>query len=396
MQASLKVALKKGEEKPFQKGFPWIFSNQLASPSQLVTAEPGALAQLTDARGTPLGLGLLSPSSLIAWRELQRGPAPALPGDWLYTRLNSALTKRQKRYDVPYFRWVHAEADGLPGLVIDRFDAILVVQIGTVGMDRLWPDIQEALLTILPDAAILLRNDIGSRAKEGLPQEVRQVAGAPIPPRLEVEEYGVRFLADLWHGQKTGWFYDQRDNRAMAAQMAHGKRVADVFSHSGGFGIPAAVAGAREVWLVDASALALDMAMQAAALNGVTDRLKTQQGDAFQIMQQWAEAGEMFDLVIADPPAFIPQRAHLPQGLRAYEKTTRLAAALVAPGGHLAVASCSHHCTAALLKRAVLAGVKQAGRNGKLLRMTGAAADHPLHPQLPQSGYLHCAWLELE
>jgi 23S rRNA (cytosine1962-C5)-methyltransferase len=395
MQATLHIQLKKGEEKSFRRGNPWIFRHQLAHETVLAQAEPGAIAQLLDARGAALGIGLLSPNHLVVWRELQRGVGTALPLDWVETRLITALQKRQKHYDVPYFRLIHSEADGFPGLVIDRFDQLLVVQIGTSGMERLWPQIETALLALLPGATILLRNDIAVRSKEGLPQANR-VIGDAVPARITLEEYGVHYYADPWHDAPPGWRFDQRDNRALAALHAKDKRVADIFCHSGGFGIAAAVAGAAEVLMIDSSAAALALAKDAAQLNHIITPIRTEQGDAYTRMEELAEAGEKFGLVILDPPALIPTHAHLPQGLRHYARTTRLGAMITAPGGILMMASHSPYCPAYALRKAVQDGIKAAGKHGKIIKMTGASADHPLHPRLPQSAYLHCAWARID
>lgn len=395
MQATLRISLKKDEERLFRKGDPWLFSHQFADSAQLAASPAGVLAQVMDDSGAPLGIGFTSPHSLLAWRELQRGLSDSLPDDWIHTRLHAALTKRQQRFDVPYFRLVHAESDHLPGLIIDRFGAILVVQISIPGMERVWPQIEAALLELIPEASILLRNDLPIRAKENMREEVR-VATGNVPALAELEEYGVTFLADLWKGPKTGWDYAQRDNRAMAASHAKDKTVLDLFAHSGGFGIQAAVAGASDVLMVDASSAALELAIKAAAINGVTAQIRTQQGDAFAVLEQLAKDRAQFDIVIADPPNIIPSSQHLPQGLRSYERLSRMAALLVKPGGTLMIASSSYHLTAPMLKRCVLEGVRKAARSAEFTRMTGASADYPSHPALPQSSYLHCAWLTMD
>jgi 23S rRNA (cytosine1962-C5)-methyltransferase len=271
---------------------------------------------------------------------------------------------------------------------------VLVCQCGTLGMERLQPLWMNALERLLHPATIILRNDIPARGLEGLPQEVRAVKGEA-PGLVEVREYRVRFLADLMQGQKTGWFYDQRDNRALVAKLARGKHLLDMYCHSGGFGIPALAAGATSVTFADRSGAALSMARQACALNGVQDRAQFLEGEAFAMMESLARDGRHFDIVVADPPAFIPTRQDVARGLKGYEKAARLAAALVAENGLLFIASCSHHATRVLFRKAVLAGVAKAGRKAVIEAQTGAAADHPMHPKLPQSEYLKGLLLRL-
>jgi 23S rRNA (cytosine1962-C5)-methyltransferase len=288
---------------------------------------------------------------------------------------------------VPYYRLVHSESDFLPGLLIDRFAGYFVVQVGTAGMDRLQPLWVEAIEQLFSPSSLILRNDIAVREREGLTQSVDVLHGT-VPELVEVHEQGCIYLADLLRGQKTGWFYDQRDNRGMMADLAVGKTMVDVFSHSGGFGLRAAKAGAAHVTLVDSSKLALDLASQAARLNGVDRQLSYEQGDAFAVMERLAAQGKRYDVVIADPPAFVKHKRDMAAGMKGYEKVARLAAALVAPGGQLFVASCSHHAQRNKFNQAVKKGAKDAGFMGRTLKQTGAAPDHPLHPLLLQNEYL--------
>ncbi len=210
---------------------------------------------------------------------------------------------------------------------------------------------------------------------------------------MEVQENGCIYFADLLKGQKTGWFYDQRDNRKMIADMAKGKTVLDVYSHSGGFGLLAAKQGAAQVTMVDSSKLALDLARKAAAKNGVS--VEYIQGDAFAEMERLQREGKIFDIVLADPPPFVKSRKDIASGMKGYEKVARLAAALAAPGGLLFVASCSHHAGRSAFNKAVLDGVEKAGRRAEILKHTGASGDHPRHPKLPQSEYLKGLLLRL-
>jgi 23S rRNA (cytosine1962-C5)-methyltransferase len=288
---------------------------------------------------------------------------------------------------------VHAEADQLPGLVIDRFGDVAVLQANTAAMDRLLPEITEALTSLLPLRAVVARDDSAARAQEGLPREVRLLHGESA--NVEVEEAGVRFPIDPLEGQKTGFFFDQRPNRDLVARLASGARVLDVFCHTGAFGLRAAAAGAIAVHLVDSSAPALHLARQAAERNGLTDRISTQRGDAFDVMAALAAAGERYDIVVCDPPAFAKSRKDAAAGLRAYHRMTRMAAPLVVQGGFLLVASCSHHAPLEAFAGQVAAALHRTRREASVLFTGGAGLDHPVHPNLPESAYLKVQLLRL-
>jgi 23S rRNA (cytosine1962-C5)-methyltransferase len=268
-----------------------------------------------------------------------------------------------------------------------------VVQANTAGMDRLLPEITEALRESLSPRAIVARNDSGSRLQEGLGQEVVLLHGGEAA--AEVVEGGVRFPIDPLGGQKTGWFFDQRPNRAMVAALAKGGRVLDVFCHVGAFGLQCAAAGAESVMLVDASAPALALAAEGAARNGFPERVATRRGDAFEVMAELAAEGERFDVVVVDPPAFAKTKKDRDAGLRAYGRLARLAAALVAPGGFLFTASCSHHAPLADFAAAVAEGITRARREGRILASVGAGPDHPVHPLLPETAYLKGQLIQL-
>jgi len=306
-------------------------------------------------------------------------------------RLSEAIALRERVCDTAYYRLVHAEADRLPGLVIDRYDDVAVLQANTAGMERLTPQIVEALTRLLPLRAVVARNDSPVRRQEGLGEDVALLFGDDA--RADVLEGGVRFPIDPLSGQKTGWFFDQRTNRDRVAALAGGARVLDVFSHAGAFGLRCALADAREVTLVDSSASALAHAEQAAALNGVTERLRVRREDAFEAMT--ALAGERFDIVVCDPPAFAKSRKDAEAGLRAYGRMARLAAPLVAPGGFLFVASCSYHAGLEPWAAQIAFGLHRARREGRILFTGGAGPDHPVHPQLPETAYLKAQLIQL-
>jgi 23S rRNA (cytosine1962-C5)-methyltransferase len=302
-------------------------------------------------------------------------------------RFRHALSLRQRFYDTPFYRLVHAEGDGLPGLVIDRFGGLCVAQITTAGMENLTEPMLAALDATLAPNCTILRNDVSSRALEGLELYVRSARGEA-PERLAVEENGVTYFADPASGQKSGWYYDQRANRAFIANLAKDARVLDAYCYSGGFALAAATRGAKEVLGLDSSEPALKLANEAAAANGFGERCRFVKCDVFAELERLAQAEKRFDIVICDPPPFAPSRKDLESAARAYRKLARAAATLVAPGGFLMLASCSHNMPAMRFAAECAAGLARAGRRAALIREAGAGPDHPAHPMLPETSYL--------
>jgi 23S rRNA (cytosine1962-C5)-methyltransferase len=385
------LRLNPGQGRRLRAGSPWVFSNEITMLPEYRQMPPGTLVRLETDNGGPLGTFMFNPHSLIAVRLLDRDPAAVIDLDWLRTRLSDAIALRQRVCDTAHHRLVHAEADRLPGLVIDRYGDVAVLQANTAGMDRLTPLIVEALTALLSLRAVVARNDSGARRQEGLAETVSLLFGTDAS--AEVVEGGVRFPIDPLSGQKTGWYFDQRPNRDRVATLANGARVLDVFSHVGAFGLRCAAAGAREVILLDSSAPALAQAEQAAALNGVADVVRIRRDDAFDAMT--ALAGDRFDIVVCDPPAFARTRKDAEAGLRAYGRMARLAAPLVAPGGFLFVASCSHHAPLEAWSAQIALGLHRARREGRILFTGGAGPDHPVHPHLPESAYLKAQLIQL-
>lgn len=387
-----RLRLHKGKEAAVLSGMPWVYASDIIESSELMLLPAGSLVSIETHKGQFVGTGYFNARSQIACRvlTLQR---EAVDVTFFKKRLHAALVAREKLVDVPYYRLVHSEPDGLPGLLLDRFGDACVAQVGTAGMEALQPLWLEALEQVIAPKAIVLRNDFASRGLEGLAQGVSVIKGE-VPELVEVHENGCIYLADLIRGQKTGWFYDQRDNRRLMAGYVKGKTLVDIYSHSGGFGLLAAKEGASSVTLVDSSALALDIAKQAAARNAV--ELAFRQGDAFAVMEQMGKSGECFDIVLADPPAFVKTKKDMAAGLKGYEKVARLAAKLVKKNGLLFVASCSHHALRPHFNKAVQDGVAKAGRTATLLKQTGAAPDHPRHPKLPQNEYLKGILLQMQ
>jgi 23S rRNA (cytosine1962-C5)-methyltransferase len=389
------VTLLAGGHRRAEGGHPWIYSNEVEMDAAAKAIAPGSLVTLKRADSRPLGVAMFNPHTLLAARMLDRDAARPIGRRFIARRLDRALKLRERLYKAPYYRLVHAEADGLPGLVVDRFGPVLAVQENTAGMERLEPVILDALAELLSPSAVVLRNDSPARGLEGLPLEVRIARGAFDGPAT-VEENGSAFLADVLAGQKTGWFFDQRDNRAFVAGLSAGVRVIDLYCYSGGFAVAAACAGAASVTGIDRSEPALALAAEAAARNGVGDICDFRRAEVFAEAASRASAGERFDVVIADPPAFARSRRDAPAALRGYRKLARLAAGLTAPGGFVFIASCSHNVPAADFAEAVRRGLADAGRTGRILREAGAGPDHPVHPALPESAYLKSQVLSLD
>jgi len=365
-------------------GSPWIFSNEIRMDEAAKATQPGSIVNVRGEDGREFGTGYFNPKSLIAVRLLAAACDVVVDADFFAERIGRALRLRQALYDKPFYRLVHAEGDGLPGLVIDRFDDVVTVQMGTAGMEKQESNILAALEKVLKPKTVILRNDAPSRALEGLESYVRAAKGEGA--RIAVWENGCRYLADLTGGQKTGWYYDQREHRAFIAALAKGKSVLDAYSYTGGFGLLAAKAGAKEVMCVDSSAPALALAEESAR----TDKLKIQavKADVFEELERLIGAGETFDIVIADPPPFVKSKKDLEPGAKAYRKLARMAAQVTAPGGVLLVASCSHNIPPDRFAAECAAGIARTGRAAALIRSGGAGPDHPVHPLLPESAYL--------
>lgn len=388
------VFLKAGQDRRISAGHPWAYSNEV-SIDRAAGIEAGSLVTLRRVDGKPLGVGFFNPHTLIAVRLLSREAHAHIDKAFLANRLQRALALRERFYTEPYYRLAHAEADGLPGLIVDRFGSVLVVQTNAAGMERLQPLLLDAIDSLLAPTAIVLRGDSPARALEGLPAETT-VARGNLSDAVEVIEDGLVYYADVCAGQKTGWYFDQRPNRAFVAPLAQGERMLDVFCHTGGFAIRAAAAGAREAIGVDSSESALTLARRAATAAGLDRRCSFAREDAFAALTRFAADGARFRLVVADPPPFARSRKDVPSALKGYRKLARLAAAVVEPGGFLFIASCSHAVEASAFAREVALGIGRTGRTGRLIRESGAGPDHPQHLHLPESAYLKTLLLQVD
>jgi 23S rRNA (cytosine1962-C5)-methyltransferase len=392
------LRLQEGRDRRVRNGHPWIYSNEIQMTPAAKALPPGQLVRVLDAGGTNLGIFGFNSHTLIAARLMAHDPRVVIDTGLLATRLRRALELRQRFFPTPHYRLIHAEADGFPGLVVDRYGDVLAVQLNTAMMEALRAPLLVALQEVLQPRAIVLRNDSSSRTLEGLALDTEIAKADPeldLTKPIEILENGGRFLVDVLDGQKTGWFYDQRDNRAAAAHLAKGARVLDVYTYAGGFGVQAGLAGASEVVLVDRSRPALDRGLAAAELNGVAN-VSAMQGDGVFVMDQLFTDKERFGLVIADPPAFVKSKKDLNAGLRGYRKMIRSAASVVTPGGFLLAASCSHAVDVEAFTNEMRAGLAKAGRTGRILRQAGAGPDHPVHPFLPESAYLKAILVQLD
>ena len=385
----------KANARAIRHGAPWVYDNELVLDRRARAMAPGTIAVLEDGERQPLALVAVNPQSKITARVLERDLSARIDQAWFAQRIQKALDLRTRLYTQPYYRLIHAEADGLPGVVIDRFGDTCVVQPNAAWADVLLAPLVQALVAVTGVRTVLKNATGRARALEGLDEQSQVLCGqAPSAP-LPVPMNGATYMADVMGGQKTGLFFDQRPNHAFAASLAQGARVLDVFSHVGGFGLAALANGAQSALAVDGSAPALALACQGAEASGVAGRFATRQGDAFDTLAALADEGAQFDLVICDPPAFAPSKQALEAGLRAYERIARLAAPLVAEGGYLGLCSCSHAADLAKFRSASSRGIGRAGRTGQIIYTGFAGPDHPLMPQLAESGYLKALFYRL-
>lgn len=381
------LQLKKNEDRRLRLGHPWIYSNEVDTMATPLTAfTPGQQVQVVAHGGKILGMAYVNPHSLIAARVFNRDEHP-LDRSLLIHRLNIALSLRERLFPTPHYRVVHGEADGLPGLVVDRYGDVLVAQLTTAGMDAVREAVVEALVKVFKPTGVLLRNDSSNRELEGLTRGV-ELAFGDVPQQVELVENGARFMVRPWDGQKTGWFYDQADNRARLPRYVQGKRVLDLFSYMGGWGVQALRHGASEAVCVDASKLALEQCRINADLNDVGAGLKTLEGDVFEVLKRLREERERFDVVICDPPAFIKRRKDANAGLEAYRRVNQMAIQVMANDGILISCSCSHHLQREKLPELMWAAARHVDRNMQILEFGHQSADHPVHAAIPETDYL--------
>ncbi len=381
------LRLKKNEERRIRAGHLWVYSNEVdTAATPLKSFEPGQQVQLLAHNGKSLGNAYVNPNSLICARLVSRDPQYVLDRSLLVHRLKVALSLRERLFDKPYYRLVYGETDQLPGLVIDRYNDICVVQITTAGMEAVKEQVLEALHKVLRPAGIVLRADSAVRKLEGL-ESYRENIGS-VPDQVTVEEHGLSFSVSLQQGQKTGWFYDQRMNRARLGNYVSGKRVLDVFSYVGAWGLQAAAVGASEVLCVDSSGAAIDSIQANAASNHLADTVSTLQGDAFEALGQLRANQEKFDVVVLDPPAFIKRKKDAKAGEQAYHRLNQLGMQVLRKDGILVTASCSQHLSEMQFRKILLQSSRHLDRSLQILERGHQAPDHPVHPAIPETDYL--------
>jgi 23S rRNA (cytosine1962-C5)-methyltransferase len=388
-----KIRLKKNEDKRIKEGHLWIFSNEIDESSE--AKGEGELVEIEDYRGNFLAKGYYNRHSLIAVRVLTYDKNEIIDQGFFFKRMEQALKYRQRVYpQFSSYRVVYSEGDFLPGLIIDKYEKNLVLQILTSGMERLEQDLIQACENLFSPVRIVLRNDTSFRELEGLVQGVKILKGDIENPAL-IEEFGLKFFVDLKEGQKTGFFFDQKENRLMGAIYAKNKKVLDCFCYTGAWGIASAKNGAKGILGIDSSAKSLELAQKNAKLNEVEKLCTFVKGDAFEILRGLVQKGEKFDMVILDPPAFVKSKSKLVEGLKGYKEINLQALKLLDKGGILITCSCSHNLSRDLFMEMIKSSAKDAHKNLRLIEFRTQAKDHPILLSMPETEYLKCAILEV-
>lgn len=387
-----KLVLKRGEERRLRAGHLWIYKDEVVS---LELEKPGGLVHVIDSMGHSFGTAYANPASQIVARMMSKKNLPELKTAWWQDRLQVALKRRQWLFNSPHYRWIHGEGDGLPGLIIDRYGDDLVIQAHTAGIDVHTDNICEALQALVKPRNIYLHNQTPSRLHEGLEMFNRVYSGDG-DGSLIADEGGTAMHCHALDGQKTGYFYDQRPNRAWISALSNNKRVLDLFCYVGAFSVQALKGGASQVVSIDASQTALDYAGHNIEQAGLTTGWQARCADVMKELQSMDENKERFDIVICDPPAFVKNRKKMQEGLRGYERLMERATRLVAPGGMLCAASCSGLVGPDDFRKSVNAGIRNAGRKAQVVYEGGAGGDHPWSPSMPETRYLKFLGLMLD
>jgi len=389
------LRLNKNEDRRLRAGHVWVFSNEIDTRATPLTQfQPGDPVLIEDAAGHVLGSGYVNPHALICARLVSRDPKYVLDQSLLTHRLNVSLSLRERLFDTPYYRLAFGDSDALPGLVVDRYGDVLVAQVTTAGMERLKGEIVAALQKTVRPQAILWRNDTATRELEGLPSYVETALG-DVPPQIALEENGVKFEVPLQTGQKTGWFYDQRLNRARFRRYVKGQRVLDVFSYLGAWGVQAAAAGAASVLCVDSSPKAAEGVRRHAELNGVADKVSVEQEEAFEMLRRLRAARERFDVIVIDPPAFIKRKKDIKEGTQAYQRLNQMAMQVLSKDGFLVSCSCSYHLHRDDLRDILLRSSRHIDRFLEIVEEGHQGPDHPVHPAIPETAYLKAFFARL-
>lgn len=382
------LVLKKNEDKRLRKGHLWVFSNEVDTKlTPLDNFSAGDMVIVKDHSGKSLGSAYINPNTLVSARLISRKNSNKVGANLFTDRITAALLLREKLFDKPFYRLIFGESDGLPGLVIDRFDSVLSVQITTAGIEKHKDILVNVLVELLSPSAIILKNDNAQRKLENLAQETELIYGT-LAETIIIEENNALFQLNAIDGQKTGWFYDHRNSRAQLAKLAKDQRVLDLFSYSGAWGIPAAMAGATEVICVDSSESALTMAKNSAVLNHVEDKMNFVRSDVFEYLKQARENHERFDIIILDPPALIKRKKDFKAGYEAYRRLNHLALQVLSKNGILVSASCSHHLSRANLHEILRSSARHIDRHMVFFASGSQGPDHPIHPAIAETEYL--------
>ena len=387
-----KLILKQRRHKPVKNRHPWIFSGAIARIEG--DPAPGDLVSIHDSHGHYLAAGYFNPASQIRARLLSWDPQQPLDESFWRSRINRAIDGRTALGVAQHssaYRLVNAEADGLPGLVVDVYGRYLVLQCLTLGIDRRKQTFVDLLREKLQPEGIVERSDVSVRSKEGLQPHKELLWGAEPPPALQIRENELKFFVDLWQGHKTGFYLDQRDNRALLSHshLVANKRVLNVFAYTGGFGVYAAAGGAAAIINVDSSIPALELAEKNIALNAFS-RPEDEYiaGDAFEVLRYYRDHSEQFDLIILDPPKFAHGKGDIEKASRGYKDLNWLAMRLLRPAGLLATFSCSGQITADLFQKILFGAAIDAHRDVQIIQPLNQAADHPILLTFPESAYL--------
>jgi 23S rRNA (cytosine1962-C5)-methyltransferase len=386
------VRLHRGADRRIRGGHPWVFSNEIAEISG--DKIPGETAEVYSAGGDYLGTGYYNPQSLIAIRLLTRNREDIDSSSFYHRRILDAHNYRATLYPgLKTFRVVYGEGDFLPGLVVDKYDRYLSVQLLTSGIERRRNLIIDALVNIFSPVGIAGRNDVAVRRLEGLEEKVEVLYGE-IPEKVEIEEHGLRFLVNILTGQKTGHFLDQKENHLVLEKISNGKNVLDCFCYSGSWGIHAAAYGAASVTAIDSSEKAVSAGRENASLNNLAHKVRFETSDAFERLRTLKSEGKFFDVVVLDPPAFIKSRKLVQEGLKGYLTINRRGMELLAGGGYLVTCTCSHHMSAEMFREMLRKAATQAGREMRIIETRSQAPDHPVLLAVPETEYLKCFVLQ--
>ncbi len=390
-----KLYLKKNEERRLGAGHLWVYSNEVdTKKTPLKELEPGSCVALYSQRGQFCGNAYVNPKSLICARVFSFREEQTLSKDLLVMRIKAAVELRDSLYDFPTYRLIHGEGDLLPGLVVDRYDSVLVVQISTAGMQAIESDVIEALVECINPSAVHVRSTSAIRELEGLYPREQTVIG-DLPDVVQIKENNLLYDVPVAAGQKTGWFYDHRENRKLLQRYCQGKRVLDAFSYLGAWGINALAGGASEVVAIDSSKAACDGAVRNAKLNKFDANYSVIKSDVAECLAKLRDNTEKFDVIVLDPPAFIQRAKDKRNGTEKYRKINSLATRLLSKNGLLVSASCSHHLTESDLQRVMLQSARSAGCGLQVLARGHQGPDHPVHAAIPETEYLKAIFARL-